>query len=954
MYHNNTDELESGLDALITAYPITCKGISLPYSTFEGRTVKAIRLGADGDRLAVLFWGGIHAREWMPPEICLSFAADLLEAFEDNTGLSYGSVSYSSTQVRQIMETYHLYFVPISNPDGHDFSKNNDSIGGTSGWRRNRNPSDSGGNPSCIGVDLNRNFDFLWDFQRHLSSSANTRNISDDPCSIVYHGFSPNSEQESKNLIWVLDTYPNIRWFFDIHSYSELILYSWGDDNSQTTNPEQNFINVAFDGVRGINGDIAYAEYTDATDLNVQINIAEEIKQGIEAFRGRNYTPSESFGLYPTTGTTTDYVASRHIVDPTKAKVYGLTLETGREFRPVWSEVEEVIREISSGLMRFLDKAPCITWPITVTPPANLEIKFTDIPEGLTTYRAIVFEVRGCGSAQVRIISGPSVTSGPAGTVLGTPRGVTASADPSPNFETPDYARIWVSYTGTNDGDVAEGLVRVRNDETDEEWDILIYANTVSRPTAAIALALDQSGSMDSPAGDLGILRIEALREAAARFVELIPAGNNVGFVRFDHDAYSGHPMTHIATNDMADTGRGNLRSAIMSHSTNPSGFTSIGDGVARARDLLDPINGYNEKAIIVFTDGIENRDQRIADVMGAIDERTFAIGLGTESQVSTAGLMALAGVRDGYLLLTDHLTSDTDDYFRLTKYFHQILAGVTRTDIVRDPSGEIGTNSKHRIPFVLNEADIEASVILLADQPQLNFWIESPNGDILDPNVAHSLGATFNVGTNMWYYRFGLPLSIGSTRALEGTWHAVIEVNRIDISLKDDVGFDNANDSKLIRYNLSIHTYSNLNMTARVDQNSLELGAKLNFSTILREYDIAFEGQADVIAEIIRPDGNEIIIPLLKTEFGYFEGEMVTSLLGVYRILFRAEGKTRKGRPFTREQLATASVFRGGNNPLPSGDYSDNKFCHLILCVQVFCKQLIKNISCIFGKKNS
>ncbi len=105
-------------------------------------------------------------------------------------------------------------------------------------------------------------------------------------------------------------------------------------------------------------------------------------------------------------------------------------------FRPVWSTAEGVIAEVSSGLLRFLREAPCLTWPLTVTEPSPLEINFDRVPEGLTTYRAIVFEVTGCRSANLRIVSGPTVTSGPAATVFGTPRGpVSETADPGLDFE---------------------------------------------------------------------------------------------------------------------------------------------------------------------------------------------------------------------------------------------------------------------------------------------------------------------------------------------------------------------------------------------------------------------------------------------------------------------------------------------------------------------------------------
>src|SRR5207249_10094867 len=91
--------------------------------------------------------------------------------------------------------------------------------------------------------------------------------------------------------------------------------------------------------------------------------------------------------------------------------------------------------------------------------------------------------------------------------------------------------------------------------------------------------------------------------------------------------------------------------------------------------------------ALIVFTDGLENTSLFIADVMSSINSRTYAVGLGTAQQVSTGALNALTNGIGGYLLLSGPLSTSVVDYFRLTKYFLQILAGVTNNTIVTDPA---------------------------------------------------------------------------------------------------------------------------------------------------------------------------------------------------------------------------------------------------------------------------
>ena len=70
---------------------------------------------------------------------------------------------------------------------------------------------------------------------------------------------------------------------------------------------------------------------------------------------------------------------------------------------------------------------------------------------------------------------------------------------------------------------------------------------------------------------------------------------------------------------------------AVNNHNANPAGNTSVGDGVDRARQILNalPAGDYQHKAMSVLTDGLENQPLWLADVPpGSIDSRTFAIGL--------------------------------------------------------------------------------------------------------------------------------------------------------------------------------------------------------------------------------------------------------------------------------------------------------------------------------------
>jgi hypothetical protein len=51
--------------------------------------------------------------------------------------------------------------------------------------------------------------------------------------------------------------------------------------------------------------------------------------------------------------TASDYAFIRNVTDGTKANVYGFTIECDRRSQPTWDEAEDVIREMSAGLIAF-------------------------------------------------------------------------------------------------------------------------------------------------------------------------------------------------------------------------------------------------------------------------------------------------------------------------------------------------------------------------------------------------------------------------------------------------------------------------------------------------------------------------------------------------------------------------------------------------------------------------
>jgi hypothetical protein len=135
----------------------------------------------------------------------VTLALKLCQAYTNGTGLSFGGKNYSAEQIALIVDALDVVICPLVNPDGRTYVQ---SPAGQAMWRKSRalNP----GQP-CRGVDLNRNSDFLWSSGIGTSSSS---------CSDVFKGPSAFSEPETRNVRHLLDDYPNIGYFIDVHAPS--------------------------------------------------------------------------------------------------------------------------------------------------------------------------------------------------------------------------------------------------------------------------------------------------------------------------------------------------------------------------------------------------------------------------------------------------------------------------------------------------------------------------------------------------------------------------------------------------------------------------------------------------------------------------------------------------------------------------------------------------------------
>ncbi|MGH2963070.1 MAG: M14 family zinc carboxypeptidase [Solirubrobacterales bacterium] len=180
--------------------------------THQGREILAIELTKGGGhkgkgkgksrKPAVLYQGTTHAREWISTEVTRRL-------------MTWFARKSSTERVRRLLKTRELWFVPVVNPDGYQYTFDEERL-----WRKNLSDNNGDGEITNVdGVDLNRNYPEHWNYDDEGSSTETT--------SETYRGTEPGSEPETQAGIELFDRVP-FKLANSYHSYGPLLLYPEG------------------------------------------------------------------------------------------------------------------------------------------------------------------------------------------------------------------------------------------------------------------------------------------------------------------------------------------------------------------------------------------------------------------------------------------------------------------------------------------------------------------------------------------------------------------------------------------------------------------------------------------------------------------------------------------------------------------------------------------------------
>jgi len=196
------DEFNTFMATLAKQYPDLVTQITIGKSV-EGRNINGIIITSQKKttgKVGIVYNGGQHAREWISPMTNAWIANQLVTL--------YGK----DAQITNFVDNIEWTIIPVVNADGYVYTWSTNRM-----WRKNRRINKESWS-GCVGVDINRNWEFHWN---EGGASSNT-------CAEDYMGPKGFSEPEETALASYIKSRGNVLGYIDFHSYSQLWMTPWG------------------------------------------------------------------------------------------------------------------------------------------------------------------------------------------------------------------------------------------------------------------------------------------------------------------------------------------------------------------------------------------------------------------------------------------------------------------------------------------------------------------------------------------------------------------------------------------------------------------------------------------------------------------------------------------------------------------------------------------------------
>ncbi|ODM88132.1 Zinc carboxypeptidase A 1 [Orchesella cincta] len=201
--------------------------LDMGVSAEKGIPLKVLKISSSDSHGKIWISGGLHGRDWISSAVVTYVINELLTS--------------KDVDVNNISEFYDLYFLPVMNPDGYDYSQKTDRM-----WKKTRASTNS--NIGCVGADANRN----WDDDSKLDDTF------PNPCNNTYPGDKGFSENEvvDASEFYMNHVANDTNMFLTVHGYNQLILLPYGRSGGRfkTEDAFDEWVGVAKKAARSMSG----------------------------------------------------------------------------------------------------------------------------------------------------------------------------------------------------------------------------------------------------------------------------------------------------------------------------------------------------------------------------------------------------------------------------------------------------------------------------------------------------------------------------------------------------------------------------------------------------------------------------------------------------------------------------------------------------------------------------
>jgi len=362
-YATVEETLQQGLD-LSLAYPTLSEWVDIGDSWnkanglpgYDLMVLKITNQAIVQTKPILFIHSSMHAREYSPAALALEFAHRLLEDYNSNA------------DTRWLVDYHEVHILFQMNPDGRKIAE--------SGVFQRKNTNENHCATGDVGVDLNRNFAYFWDYTNGSGSSGNE-------CNQTFRGISAESEPETQAVSnYIRSLFPDARgdnetdaapvktsgMHIDIHSYSELVLWPYGHKEGASPN-DSGFVSL-----------------------------------GNKLAWYNNYTPQQSIGLYATDGTSDD-------VSYGELGIAAFTFELGTSFFQDCSTYDDIIKPDNLKALEYAAKASAMPYLLAKGPEVST-ISLNGTEDGITVSQGTEINlVATLKTNQTKLIqSGRSIT----------------------------------------------------------------------------------------------------------------------------------------------------------------------------------------------------------------------------------------------------------------------------------------------------------------------------------------------------------------------------------------------------------------------------------------------------------------------------------------------------------------------------------------------------------------